>query len=179
MFMKFGVFFCVWFVAAIVVFGYTMGWGYSPGEFAHASRPVSPRGDVQIQAIIHPLCPCSAATLDLLRQAVDTTTPRPTVEILFSGEPQNSKNVQLANAIPGVQISFSSEVDLHKRFGNATSGHLFIWRQGRLAYSGGITDARGEQAKGTAFKLFLQTLQDLRPDTKTLPVYGCPVQGGG
>lgn len=174
--MKLGLIFTCWLVAAIVGFGYTMVWSYSPGESARVSRPKETSG-IYVQAIIHPLCPCSTATLNLLRQAVEGSPDQLSIEVIFSGEPQVSKNVRLAKSISGAEVTFATESELQKRFGSATSGHISVWKSGKLAFSGGITDARGESAKGTAFQQFLEALKGESARTST-PTYGCPVLGG-
>lgn len=175
--MKLGMLFTLWLAAAIAGFGYTMVWAFSPGESARASRPEGAHAGVQVQAIIHPLCPCSGATLDLVRQAIATSASRPSVEVIFCGDPQDSKNVRLAKSIPKAKIQFLNEAEMLKRFGSATSGQLFVWNQGKLAFSGGITEARGESAKGAAYDQFQQALNEGLLTAVDMPIYGCPVQG--
>ncbi len=176
--MKVSLFFSLWIVAALFGMGYTMVWSFTPGGAAKPNPPSSEKSAVQVQAIIHPLCPCSKATLQLLAEAAQTAENSPSIDVIFCGEPKSSKNVQLAKAIPGATIEFISEQQSKDRFDSATSGQIFVWQKGKLTFSGGITDARGEDAKGAAFTQFKRALQG-NSESGVTPVYGCPLQVGG
>jgi hypothetical protein len=84
-----------------------------------------------------------------------------------------------AVAIPGVRAIEDRDGAAARLFGAFTSGEtLFFGRDGRLAFHGGITPARGHAGDSSGRDAILNLLAG-KPSARTsAPVFGCSIQGG-
>lgn len=173
--MKFSFLFAIWGVLVTIGFGLTMSWSMKPGSEAKVIRPETVSSELRVEGVFHPDCPCSAASIELMSQALEMSDREFQVTLFFVGKGSESKNVALAKKISGSELVFLSEHDGVQRFGEATSGQIFVWRGQDLLFSGGVTDARGESAQGAAYRAFLSALDGEASDELLLPTYGCPL----
>lgn len=141
---------------------------------------VAPRPDTALRILmfVHPLCPCTRASLHELGNLVASATHRPRTEIVVLpdfGDSHSGPLVELARTIPGATIRLARPDEL-ERWGAATSGHVVILdAQGHALFRGGITRARGHEGSSTGGRAVAQLLRDRAADTDRAPVFGCPL----
>jgi hypothetical protein len=83
-----------------------------------------------------------------------------------------------ASAIPGVTVLSDVDGAEARRFGAETSGHTILFdANGRLLFSGGITESRGHAGSnfGENAVLSLINNQPIAGATGSAPVFGCPL----
>jgi hypothetical protein len=93
--------------------------------------------------------------------------------IVIPGPERESRNISLARKIPNTRLEFLREQDIFAKFGISTSGHLLVWKDEKLVFSGGVTDARGEDVQADAFRELGAVLTSAKASSET-PVFGCP-----
>jgi hypothetical protein len=85
----------------------------------------------------------------------------------------------MASRLPDVTILRDDEGREAQRFGSATSGQTYAYApDGTLAFSGGITGARGHAGDNAGRASLVEVLNDQRTRARGLSVYGCPLFGG-
>jgi len=149
------------------------GWP-SPSEIHRAS------GQPTFLLFAHPLCPCTRASL---AEFADVAARRPAAAQLWVVfyKPQGAATVweesdqcRTAAAIPGVNLWFDVDGVEARRFGAATSGLAMLYTaDGRLAFQGGITPARGHTGANAGHQAIEALLAGARPATVRTPVFGC------
>jgi hypothetical protein len=124
--------------------------GDPPGRWPASSRLEPVAGRATLVVGLHPGCPCSRATLEELDRLMARTDGRATVHALvfkpstFGDDWEKTDIWRRAAAIPGVTVVRDDDGIEAARFGATTSGHVVVYdADGRLAFSGGITSARG------------------------------------
>jgi hypothetical protein len=130
---------------------------------------------------LHPKCPCSRATLDELARIlhehsdVDATA----VFVRPEGVPEAWEQSDLwqdAGRIPGLSRHVDEDGVEARRFDVTASGHTLIYRpDGRLAFEGGLTAARGHYGQNSASDAALTALQAAPASPLDFPTYGCPL----
>lgn len=152
---------------------FAMSWSYQPGE--HRSGVATPPKGEDLRAVmlVHPDCPCTEASLNLYLNAVNKTKSPLKTLIVIPGPSRSSRNITLARTIPNSQLKFLSAEDISKQYGISTSGHLLVWNGQKLVFSGGVTDARGEEVAAGAFDELTAVLGSTKAAGET-PVFGCP-----
>lgn len=163
-------------ILVLIGFGASMKWSLTPGP--SAKTPITGReGEgVRVEVVAHPLCPCSSASLQLLKRATKEFLSGARVTAYFVGNEVHSKNTSIARTIPHATVKYITETESAQRFGEATSGQVFVWKQGQLVFSGGLTDSRGEEAAGSAYQTLLKQVEGQSKEPMVLPTFGCPVQ---
>jgi hypothetical protein len=79
-------------------------------------------------------------------------------------------------AVPGLKIWHDRSGALARRFGVLTSGHVLLYDpSGRLAYSGGITPARGHRGGNFGKSALEKAILGVQSDQSPNPVFGCPL----
>ncbi len=133
----------------------------------------------------HRNCPCTRASLNELEAILSRAGVRPRVWIvLVSPKEGNDDRVgsgieERARTLPDARLVLDFEGVEARRFGARTSGHVYLYgRAGELAFSGGITDARGHEGPSLGRRAVLRRLQDETRERTVLPVYGCPIYLG-
>jgi hypothetical protein len=130
---------------------------------------------------LHPLCPCSRASVDELDELVGRCGNRvsPHVVILRTrsldrgGGPRVDRS--LAN-VAGITTWDDEGGALSRRFGVLTSGHVLLYDPaGRLLFSGGITPARGHRGDNFGRRAVLVGLLGEPAERSTAPAFGCPL----
>jgi hypothetical protein len=80
--------------------------------------------------------------------------------------------------MPGVQAGCDEDGVLAKQFGASTSGHVLLYHaDGRLLFSGGITNARGHAGSSAGLEAILSLLNRGTAEQADAPVFGCPLYG--
>jgi hypothetical protein len=132
--------------------------------------------------IAHPYCPCTRASLAELSRLMSRIAGRADAYVVFvapegvaDGEDWTSQpSWRQAAAIPGVRVVRDEHGAEAARFGAHTSGQIVVYDEnGRLAFRGGITGARGHEGDNEGRARALAALLDGRVDRETSPVFGC------
>ena len=175
--------------SAAVVTGIRWIWSYKGTPGTQLSAPLSwpgssllsiDRDRATLMMFVHPLCACTRASLTELREALDTMGRSTAVWIVLlspngiARDWDKTNIAHIADRIPEATIvtdKLGSEAD---KFGASTSGHVVVYdRAGRLAFSGGITGARGHVGDNDGRRGLILALRDgaIRPNEH--PVFGC------
>jgi glyoxylase-like metal-dependent hydrolase (beta-lactamase superfamily II) len=81
---------------------------------------------------------------------------------------------QSAAAIPGVKVLTDFDGIEARRFGAETSGHTLLFdRDGRLLFSGGITESRGHTGDNLGERAIEALLNNQSPTRTATFVFGC------
>jgi hypothetical protein len=184
--------------AAAVSFGAMQLWRYESTPGTEARAPISwpahahiPRqpGLPTLIVLIHPQCPCSRATLGELAKLMTDCNGKLTTTVLIlrpAGEPAGWEKTDLwssAAAIPGVNVQTDDEGAAARLFGAATSGQTLLYApDGRLLFSGGITESRGHSGDNAGRSAITALVLNRSPLSNVslvqTPVYGCSLFSG-
>jgi hypothetical protein len=179
--------FLLWLAAA--VYGSVLLWSFSlePGEKpGTASRwPASsglgtPAGGPKLVLFLHPMCPCSRATVEELAVLMAKTAQPLDVHAVFVGEAEGepvekSSLWRQVQTLPGVTLHRDPDGAEASRFHSATSGDAFLYdAEGALQYRGGLTAARGHAGDNFGVDSIVRIVNAGQPGSPvTGPVFGC------
>jgi hypothetical protein len=132
---------------------------------------------------LHPLCPCSSASIDELKEIARHCRDRVRLHALVL----HSNSLKKAGAgaierslaeVSGMTIWRDEGGALARRFGVLSSGHVLLYdAQGRLSYSGGITPSRGHRGENFGKSAILAAILGESRDRSSSSVFGCPLFG--
>jgi hypothetical protein len=152
-----------------------------PGAGAVTLAPDRPT----LLMFVHPRCSCSQASLGELQQLMTAYKHHLAAQVLFFQPADQSptwSHTALwsdAAAIPGVQPRLDPGGRLARLFGAQTSGQVLIYNpQGRLLFSGGITDGRGHFGDNPGLDAAMTAAANSTPSPSGVlisNVYGCPI----
>lgn len=155
-----------------------------PGDSA---IPRTPSG-TQLLMFIHPMCPCSRASLSELTSVMAELGGRATVTVVLMKEEATGRErgsaevVALAERIPGAAVVLDQSGAESRRFGARTSGHVVAYDAGnRLVFSGGITGSRGHTGDNMGRRRLIDAVTGPRPSaggearagSSSSPTFGC------
>ncbi|HVX10580.1 MAG TPA: hypothetical protein VHC22_05330 [Pirellulales bacterium] len=133
----------------------------------------------------HPRCPCTLASLNELRQILQTCPDAADVRIYFrtpatpSHEWMQTELWQEAAALPDTTLVADTDGTIAKRFGVATSGHVLLYgTHGELRFSGGITGARGHAGDNAGRSAVVAILSGTSTVGQRSSTFGCPLFDG-
>jgi hypothetical protein len=131
----------------------------------------------------HPRCPCTSATIEELNRLLTHAADRVRTLVVFYSDSTlgedwvRSPSFESAARIPGVTVVPDELGVTARAFGARTSGQVCLYdRNGRLAFAGGITPARGhvgESAGGAALRALIED----GVGAPSAPVFGCDLLG--
>lgn len=136
-----------------------------------------------LMMFVHPMCPCTRASLTELNVLLNEVPGQidPLVVFLRPGAADadwdQSGSWASALRLPGVRLMTDADGREARVFGAATSGQVLLYDvEGRLRFAGGITDSRGHEGDNLGLREVLAIIrgQD-RPGALANPVYGCPL----
>jgi hypothetical protein len=171
--------------------GLYLVWVYdnAPGVAAHAPQ-VWPLRTSLVRAadrptlvlLAHPQCDCTRATLGELAEVLARTPEPPKTYVLFlrptlfnAGWEQTSL-WRTARSLPNVTVLRDDDGAEAQRFGAETSGQTLLYdERGTLAFSGGITGARGHAGDNAGRASLLALLSRTTTDRRGSNVFGCPL----
>jgi hypothetical protein len=159
-------------------------WGESPARWPADSSVVPDASRANLVLAAHPHCPCTRATLDELEQILTRCQGKVTAHVVFYKPPDFAQGWERtalwrhAAALPGTHVWCDEDGVEARRFGCATSGHALLYHaDGRLLFSGGITNGRGHAGESSGRKAIVALLQHgMATETETA-VFGCPLTG--
>jgi hypothetical protein len=182
----------IWLASAVGGLSLLSGYSLAPGVAgAPSSRwPIEsrlPQGSdsARLVMVVHPHCPCSRASIGELATLMAHEQGRLKASVVFveppgfAGSWAKTDLWASAGLIPGVTrvIDGGREARL---FSAATSGQTMVYdANGRLLFTGGITDARGHYGDNGGVRSIAMILDDRAPARNSAvaktPVYGCPL----
>jgi hypothetical protein len=189
----------VWFAAALWLgcagIGLYFVWAYdnAPGVAAHApaawpERTSLVRADDRPTLVLlaHPQCDCTRATLGELAEVLARAPQPPKTYVLFlrptmfnPGWEQTSL-WRTARSLPNVTVLRDDDGAEAKRFGAETSGQTLLYdERGTLAFSGGITGARGHAGDNAGRSSLLALINRSEADRRSSSVFGCSLFSAG
>lgn len=164
-------------------------YGAGPGEIGAppASWPTASRlarhDRYLLEMFVHPLCPCSRASLAELERLVAAAGDHPLdVHVVFIAPDgtdsswHESALVKTARRIPGVNVHIDTNRGETKLFQVRTSGSSLLYDPaGTLVFDGGLTSARGHEGVSAGAQTILALLRGAPADVQSTSVYGCPL----
>ena len=133
--------------------------------------------------LVHPQCSCSRATLRQLERIVAHAGDRLSTRVVFfepEGVPEDwleGDLWQMANALPGVEVTRDPYGEIISTFGAFTSGQALLYdSSGVLRFKGGITAARGHEGDNMGQEAILSIIEDDAATSESY-VFGCSILG--
>jgi hypothetical protein len=130
----------------------------------------------------HRNCPCTRATLaEMKNLLMHCAEPVPIHVVLVSPTTASDDRVgaeieALARELPGAEVRIDTSGEEARRFQVRTSGHVLLYDvDGRLLFSGGLTESRGHAGDSSGQRAVLACLRDGVRERNTAAVYGCPL----
>jgi hypothetical protein len=146
---------------------------------AGASFARDPRGSALV-LFLHPQCPCSRATLgELARLLAGASRPAAVYALVYrpvdAAEGWERTDLwDTAAAMHGVHVMTDVGGAQARVFGALISGQTLLYSAtGSLLFSGGITDARGQEGDNPGRAALTSILAGVHPGPKQTPVFGC------
>ncbi len=132
--------------------------------------------------LVHPHCPCSKATIAELAELMSRCPRLVSVHILFVKPSQfpagweQTETWHEAARLPGCNLIVDNDgIEAHL-FGGRTSGHVLLYdTEKHLAFSGGITVARGHYGENVGLNTVIEFLNGLKSKRSQHCVFGCPL----
>lgn len=146
----------------------------APPRWPAATRLAAPGARPVLLLFVHPLCPCTRASLDNLDRLLPFVHDRMDVEVIVApiGDAPRAVLAEAA-ARPGVAGFLDEGGSERRRFGVETSGQALVYDQrGLLRFAGGITDARGHAGDSAGVDTIRALARGGGPGGDA-PVYGC------
>jgi len=179
-----------WFLAvaagllALLIYKSTPAAGQSapPPRWPRESRVHPDGARATLLLFAHPKCPCTRASIAELAELMARFHDRLDAYVLFLAPRDAGADFadtdlwSSAKRIPGVSVLRDDSGEAG-RFGIATSGSVALYdREGRLAFHGGITPARGHQGDSFGRQRIASLLTTGAADRVNAPVFGCALQ---
>jgi hypothetical protein len=169
-----------WAIAIFACLGAAMKWEFAPGlGSAKAPTLASKSSSPTLIVVLHSQCTCSLATVDNLVDMPSSERSQLRIHLVFTGPGiDDSPIVRHSEALGAVEREFLSEDQVLTKYGARTSGQAYLYdANGRLRFSGGITDSRGYVGPSKGIEAIEAVLAG-RDAISTSPVYGCALQTG-
>jgi hypothetical protein len=150
--------------------------GRAPSDWPRdCGIPLDSRRDTLVM-FLHPLCPCSRASVDELLELAARSSDRVAVHLVSLHTDYLARSGLTRVDRAGVTSWDDAGGKLAQRFGVLTSGHVLLYEPGgRLVYSGGITPLRGHRGDNPGRRAVLDALCGGSENSATGPVFGCPL----
>jgi hypothetical protein len=135
--------------------------------------------------LAHPRCPCSRASVGELAQIMARVQGKLAAYVIFlkpdhTSEWDDTDLQRSAAAIPGVTVVSDIDGVEARRFGAETSGHTLLFdRDGRLLFSGGITQSRGHAGENAGERAIVALVNNRAAERVATFVFGCSLRGSG
>lgn len=154
----------------------------APDHWPTDSR-IQPAADrATLIMLAHPHCPCTRASISELSKLMTQAEGHVKAYVLFVKPAEFSDGweetdlLASAAAIPGVVVVRDTEGVEASRFHAATSGQTMLYdTDGKLLFSGGITNARGHEGDNAGRTAIVSLLRTNEAEQKETPVFGCPL----
>lgn len=165
------------------VHGSTAGTSGEPPRHWPPDVPIGRQRDAKsLLMFAHPRCPCTRASLRELAVIIASRPDLDTARVVFFRPSpiedgwSESKIVQQAREMTGVDVVWDDAGRLAVLFGARTSGHVVLYDEtGELAFSGGITAFRGHEGWNAGRAAVVALERGEPAATARTPVFGCPL----
>jgi hypothetical protein len=155
----------------------------APVRWPASSRLSLAKGAPTIVMFAHPRCPCTRASVSLLREILSGPVRKAgNVYVLvlkpheFPDGWEKTDVWRNAASIPGVTVISDVDGVEAARLGARTSGQTLVYdAAGTLVFSGGITALRGEAGENLGSRSVGAVLAGHAPAQGVTPVFGCPI----
>ncbi|MGN6728006.1 MAG: RedB protein [Tepidisphaeraceae bacterium] len=180
-----------WILMAIAGFAVLCRYSFTPGasaiatdagRFASLGLPHA-AGLPTLLMVVHPLCPCSTASMRELAMLAADCQDLMSIDVLFvqpKGLPGSIESTELwkaAEEIPGAHLIRDANGSAAAKIGAATSGQVYLFdANNRLQFSGGITSSRGHEGLSEGRSTLEALIHHKTPLVRETPVFGCPLQ---
>lgn len=179
-----------WFVGVVGAFGFVWSYKTAPGpntnapaRWPRASTIVPAPAKANLLMFVHPHCPCSRASIAELARLAVTIGDRALLHIVLvrprGTDPgfEDTTLAERARAIGKARVVVDDQATEADRFGAQTSGATVLYTSaGELAFSGGLTTARGHEGEGPAHAQILRAIAGDRVQAATAPTFGCELE---
>jgi hypothetical protein len=157
--------------------------GRAPQQWPDASRIGLAAGRSTLVMFAHPKCPCTRASIEELSTLMARSQDLVEARVVFF-QPEDATADwavtdawKKAAAIPGVAVQTDTEGREALNFQVSTSGHVVLYdANGRLQFTGGITEARGHAGDNDGRSAVVQLLRHGESPLSATPVFGCPIR---
>lgn len=178
---------CLW---SVLVGSLLLWLGYysmQEGDRGVVVREVENQPGLVAHFFLHPQCPCSAASVEELDRLITRLGGKSDLHLIAHVfEPANASHDWAASAMvarlrrmPGMQVRMDPLGKQGETLGVKSSGHLLIYRDGLLRFSGGITAMRGHAGRSTSAQAAYLALMGQDEINATIEVdwlvFGCPI----
>jgi len=157
-----------------------------PERWPADSRIARLAGTPTLVMFVHPLCPCSRASIEELDRIMAQADVPPAADVVFlvpagtAGYWGRTALWRHARRIRGVTVVRDDDGAEARRFDAATSGQTVLYDgAGRLLFSGGITGSRGHAGDNAGRDTILARLADASEADAAraaTPVFGCSLR---
>ena len=152
----------------------------APAQWPGSALVTAHTGRATLVMFIHPQCSCTRASLEELKTILDKTGDAVSAWVVvlkpngMSDEWTHSGTWEAARELRGVSVVVDESGTEADRFGALTSGHTVLYSAaGKLAFSGGITAARGHVGENSGERRVVSFVSSGKADASTHEVYGC------
>lgn len=178
----------LWFVCVLGAFGFVWRYKTAPGprtvapeRWPHDSSLVLSATKPTLLVFAHPQCPCTRASIAELARLATRLGERAQIQIVLVRPPgtdpgfEDGTIAERAKAIPGARVIVDDGAKEADRFGAQTSGATLLYTSnGALAFSGGLTSARGHEGESPGQERILAVVKgEANPHVETAPTFGC------
>ena len=152
--------------------------GLTPKHFPSVNGVALRDAQPTVLVFIHPLCPCTPATLAQLKLIADSAD----VSVIQSGPAVDIQDEDVGRSAQKVS-RFERVIDdrsgeLARSFGAMTSGHIVAYApDGSLLFRGGITPGRGMTGPSQGLAELAKALETSMPSAVDPDVFGCSIFG--
>lgn len=153
----------------------------APSRWPAQSRIARHEGRTTVVLFVHPLCPCTRATLRELQRILARGTTAIDVAVVLAGSPlqpsvSGTDEAVVTGVLPSAKV-LVSEAEA-RVFSAATSGQVVAYDEhGALVFAGGITSARGHEGPSRGGDDLLRIARGERPMRSQARVFGCALEG--
>ena len=130
--------------------------------------------------LVHPRCPCTRASVAELAQLMSRMQGKVATYVLFlkprrsTTEWEDTELQRSVATIPSVTVLPDVDGVEARRFGAETSGHTLLFDlDGRLLFSGGITEFRGHAGDNAGVRAIESLINGGAPARTATSVFGC------
>ena len=150
-----------------------------PSAWPASQIPLAPDRATLVM-LAHPHCPCTRASVGELSEIMAQANGKAVAYVLFarpagSGADWEESDLRRSTGtIPGVTVLSDADGVEGRRFGAETSGHTLVFAvDGRLLFSGGITQSRGHAGDNAGKSAIAALLRGERAERAQTFVFGC------
>jgi hypothetical protein len=177
-----------WMLAAALGMAALLKYEYTPAQagavaasWPQASSLTRHPGRPTLVMLAHPRCPCTRATLGELEIIAAQSGGRLDIHVVFLQSPAFDHRTDLwfrALELPGAHVTLDPRGKQIRLFGALASGHVLVYdARGELAFSGGITSARGHSGANIGRDAVIALARQERIGVAAMPVFGCSLHG--